>query len=62
MEERLQHRRRLQDAADGLQAQHEASGDEMAALYNKVMASYTAAQRHLVGQHPPPPARRPPPV
>lgn len=54
MEERLQHQQQLQDAAFGVQTQHEAAIDEPTALYNKVMASYTAAHRHLVGQLPAP--------
>lgn len=53
MEERQQHQQQLQDAAFGVQTQHEAAIDETAALYNQVMASYTTAQHHLVGQPPP---------
>lgn len=52
MEERLQHQQQLQDAAFGVQTQHEAAVDETAALYNTVMASYTAAQHHRVGPLP----------
>lgn len=48
VEERLQQQRRLQDAAVGVQAQHEASIHETAALYSKLTASHAASSRHLV--------------
>lgn len=54
MEERLQHQQQLQDAAFGVQTQHEAAISETAALYNKVMASCTTAHHHLVGPLPAP--------
>lgn len=52
VEERVQHQQQLQAAAFGLQTQHEAAIDETAALYNKLLASYTAARRHLVRRLP----------
>lgn len=48
MEEHLQHQQQLQDAAFGVQTQHEAAIEETGALYNKLMALHTAAHHHLV--------------
>lgn len=55
MQERLQHQQQLQDAAFGVQTQHEAAIDETTALYTKVAASYTPALHHSVGPPPGPP-------
>lgn len=53
-DERLQQKQQLQDAAFGAQTRHEAAMDATGALYDKLMASYTAAHHHLVRQHPAP--------
>lgn len=52
MEEHLQHQQQLQDAAFAIQTQHEDAIDETAALYNRVMASYTPAHPQVEAPRP----------
>lgn len=52
MDEHLQQKQQLQDAAFDAQTWHEAAIEATGALYDKLMASYTAAHHHLVCQHP----------
>lgn len=52
MDERLQQKQHLQDAAFDAQTRHEAAIEATGALYDKVTATYAAAHHHLVRQHP----------